>query len=291
MTPGGHTLPFAVLGHPVGHTLSPAMHNPALRAMGMDAVYLAFDVLPERLMTVLPAMADMGFGGVNLTVPLKEVAFRGITDLDESARRLGAVNTVQFLPSGLRGCNTDGKGFLLALDEAFGGGVRGRRVFVVGSGGAGRAVALTCAAEGAAWVGVTDAIPGRSAGVAGEIGRLAPAAKAEAIAAEPAAWNAAAARADLVVQATPVGMKPEDVSPLPASAFRSGQRAIDLVYMYPKTAFTKAAEAGGARAVNGLGMLLHQGAEALRLWTGREPPVKIMRAALEQAVYGPAGRE
>lgn len=280
----GHTKPFAVLGHPIGHTLSPVMHNAAMQALNMDAIYLAFDVAPERLMNALPAMADMGFGGVNLTVPLKEVAFRGLRDLDATATLLGAVNTVEFRPSGLRGHNTDGQGFLLALREAFSLEVGGRSVFVLGCGGAGRAVALTCAVQGATRLLLADSDPARPRRVAEEIAAAAAGVATETIPAE--AWERAARLADLVVQATPVGMRPGDPTPLGPLAFRPGQFAYDLVYMYPQTAFMRSAGEGGAKACNGLGMLLHQGARAFEIWTGRTPPAEVMRRALETEVYG-----
>jgi len=282
---GGHTRPYAVLGHPIGHTLSPAMHNANFRALGMDALYLAFDVEPARLLDVLPAMADMGFRGVNLTVPLKETAFRGLRRLDESARRLGAVNTVEFTPTGLKGHNTDGKGFLLAVREAFGRGVSGLSVFVLGSGGAGRAVALACAAAGARRVAVSDVDIRRARRLVRELRRRTPRASVESISPIPEAWTAACRQADLVVQATPIGMKKGDRSLLPPSAFRKGQMAFDLIYMYPETPFMKAAARGGARTANGLGMLLHQGAWAFTIWTGRKAAVATMRKALENAVY------
>jgi shikimate dehydrogenase len=286
MTPvSGHTRVFAVLGHPIGHTLSPVMHNAALEALGLDAVYVAFDVAPARLMSALPAMADMGFGGVNLTVPLKEVACRGLADLDPTARILGAVNTVQFLPGGPKGYNTDGQGFLAALRDAFAAGPEGRSAFVLGSGGAGRAVAITCALSRAARVALTDADAARAQRVAAEIGHLAPGVTVETVAAEAGAWARAAREADLVVQATPVGMREGEASLLGPEAFREGQMAFDLIYMYPETVFTRAARASGARTANGLGMLLHQGAAALAIWTGKTPPADVMRRALERAVY------
>lgn len=281
----GHTRPFAVLGHPIGHTLSPVMHNAAFESLGLDAIYLAFDVKPERLMTVLPAMRSMGFGGVNLTIPHKEVAFRGLERLDESARLLGAVNTVQFAEDGMVGHNTDGFGFLRALEEAFGRGVKGDRVFVLGSGGAGRAVALMAAREGAQRVTLADLDQARCERVAAEIQKLFPAVQV-AVATSPYAQVSGAREADLVVQATPVGMKTEDQSLLGAEAFRGGQRAFDLIYHHSETIFMKAARAGGADASNGLGMLLHQGAKAFQIWTGLDPAVSAMRRALELAVYG-----
>ncbi len=139
----GHTRPYAVLGHPIGHTLSPVMHNRSIQSLGLDAIYLALDVAPDALMDVLPAMKAMGFGGVNLTVPLKEVAFRGFETLDPSAESLGAVNTVEFTDDGMVGHNTDGEGFLLALKAAFGSSPRDRRVFVLGAGGAGLTFSTT----------------------------------------------------------------------------------------------------------------------------------------------------
>lgn len=281
----GHTKPFAVLGHPIGHTLSPVMHNAALESMGMDGIYLAFDVHPDRLMPVLASMRDMGFRGVNLTVPLKEVAFRALADLDDSARRLGAVNTIEFTPSGLRGHNTDGKGFLRALKEAFGSATQGQSMFVLGCGGAGRAVAIASAIEGCAKITLADVDQDRCETVAREIRALAPSIPVELAGRERGQWAIAAAASSLVVQASPVGMKPEDPLPLPASAFRPNQSAFDLVYNLPETAFTRTAIHAGAKAVNGLGMLLHQGAEALTIWTGTPAPVDVMRQALEAALY------
>ncbi len=281
----GHTLPFAVLGHPIGHTLSPVMHNAAFEALGMDAIYLAFDVAPERLLEVLPAMQTMGFKGVNLTVPLKEVAYKGFSNLDESARRLGAVNTVEFRPDGPRGHNTDGKGFLTAIRESFGTEITGLTVFILGCGGAGRAVAITAAVEGADRILLADIDARRCHNLAKDIASFAPAARVESVGTEAAAWSHRLGEVDLVVQASPVGMKPDDVCPVPAQAFRKGQMAFDLVYNLPQTCFTRTASAGGAKAVNGLGMLLHQGAEAFTIWTGQPAAVGVMRQALEGALY------
>jgi shikimate dehydrogenase len=286
----GKTMPFAVLGHPIGHTLSPIMHNRSLQALGLDAIYLAFDVPPEKLMAVLPAMRDMGFRGVNLTVPLKEVACRGLPELAESARLAGSVNTVEFMADGvLRGHSTDGTGFVRAIDEAFGCAVAGQRIFVLGSGGAGRAVAITCATEGAAEIAVADIDLARAAKVVDELAALdlprRP--RAHCVGHSATDWIEAARQADLIVQATPVGMQPDDRALLPAAAFRPGQMLFDMIYMYPATAVIRLAAERGARTANGLGMLLHQGARSFEIWTGLKPDVAAMRAALEEAVYGP----
>lgn len=280
----GKTKIFAVLGHPIGHTLSPVMHNAALEAMDYDGVYLALDVAPEDLMLALEGMNAMHFGGVNVTIPLKQVAFENLEQLDESAELLGAVNTVAFIDGTMKGYNTDGYGLLRALKEDLDLNVNGRRVFVLGAGGAGRAAALVCAREGAASVTVCDCDEYRAENVAQEIHHRQAGATVE-VAVDPAARDAGARAADLIVQATPIGMKPADESPLAPGVFRPGQAVFDLIYMYPATACMRAAEAAGARTANGLSMLLHQGARALEIWTGREAPADVMRDALRKAVY------
>ncbi len=282
----GKTVPYAVLGHPIGHTLSPIMHQAALDHLKMNARYLAFDVEPNRLPAVMDAMHDMGFNGVNLTVPLKEVAFRALTALDQGAARLGAVNTLVRTDDGWRGHNTDGDGFIAALHEAFAIDPAGRSVFVFGAGGAGRAVALTCAVNGAHRIVLADLDMVRARDVADEIRRWSPEVAVDCVAPSDPALRTTAQEADLIVQASPVGMKPDDTPALATAAFHDRQYVYDLVYMFPETVTMRAAASAGARTANGLGMLLHQGALALRLWTGVEIPVDIMRNALEYAVYG-----
>lgn len=284
----GHTKPFAVLGHPIGHTLSPVMHNASMEELSFDGIYLALDVHPDELMEILPAMAKMGFAGVNLTVPHKEIAFRGLPALDESARMLGAANTVQFTGDGMVGHNTDGYGFLKALEEAFGKTVKGDSVFVLGCGGAGRASALVAAREGAASLVLADIDAGRVQRLEEEVRALAPDILVTQSLADAEKIEQCRA-CDLVVQASPVGMNKDDPSLLPSAAFRSGQRVFDLIYMYPETAVMAAAKEAGAQIANGLGMLLHQGARAFEIWTGVEPSVHAMRKALEDAVYGSNG--
>lgn len=285
MNLSGHTKPFAVLGHPIGHTLSPVMHNASMRALDFDGIYLALDVHPDRLMEVLPAMALMGFAGVNLTVPHKEIAFHGLDNLDESAKLFGAANTVEFTDDGMVGHNTDGYGFLKALEEGFGKTVEGDSVFVLGCGGAGRATALQAATKGAKSLVLADIDAERVQKLNDEIIGLTPhVGVVQAL--EKSEQVELCRECDLVVQASPVGMKQGDPSLLPPEAFRAGQRAFDLIYMYPETAFLTTAREAGAQIANGLGMLLHQGARAFEIWTGVEPSVLAMRKALEDAVYG-----
>lgn len=281
----GHTTPFAVLGHPIGHSLSPLMHNASMRSLGYDGIYLALDVHPDRLMEVLPAMAQMGFGGVNLTVPHKEIAFQGLTQLDESAQLLGAANTVAFTPDGLVGYNTDGYGFLTALESAFGKGVAGDHIFVLGCGGAGRATALLSAREGASRLVLADIDQARMEKLADEIKALSSSVEVDCVQGRDAHIEACRS-CDLVIQASPVGMRREDQSLLPIDAFHADQRVFDLIYMYPETALLTQAREAGAAIANGLDMLLHQGARAFTIWTGETPDTARMRTVLEEAVYG-----
>ncbi|MCX6993284.1 MAG: shikimate dehydrogenase [Kiritimatiellaeota bacterium] len=280
------TTPYAVLGHPIRHSLSPRMQNAAFEALAMDAVYLAFDVPPEKLMQTLPVLAELGFAGLNLTVPLKEVAFRGLADLDEAARRLGSVNTIKIDAGGLKGFSTDGEGFLRAVRETFDLSVKGLSLFLLGCGGAGRAVAMACAAAGAKRIMLADADRTRLTKLEADLRALGLKTDISAVGTEPQAWRRVCREAELVVHATPVGMHTGEPSVLPPDAFHSGQRVYDLIYMSPETVLMHAAREAGARTSNGLGMLLHQGALSFSIWTGREAPVAVMRRVLEEAVYG-----
>lgn len=283
---------LAVLGHPIGHTLSPLMHNASIQTLGIgdQYEYSKLDVAPDQLMERLAQFPSEGYAGVNLTIPLKEVAFQGLEKLDESARILGAVNTVEFTEDGPVGHNTDGYGCLKALEEAFGKSVENDSVFVLGCGGAGRAVALMAALNGAKAITLADVDADRLANLATEISERAPSVSiykslGGGSASEKSDQIEKCRAADLVIQASPVGMKKDDPSLLPLEAFRDGQRAFDLIYMYPETAFLSTAKAQGAQIANGLGMLLHQGAKAFDIWTGIQPDTDAMRMALEKAVY------
>jgi shikimate dehydrogenase len=205
--------------------------------------------------------------------------------LDESAQLLGAANTVEFTDEGLVGHNTDGYGFLMALKEAFGKTVEGDSVFILGCGGAGRATALMAATKGAKSIVLADIDTARVQRLEEEIKSLAPGISIFQALEKPKQVELCR-ECDLVVQASPVGMKKNDPSLLPPAAFCEGQRVFDLVYMYPETAFLSTARGAGAQIANGLGMLLHQGARAFEIWTGISPSVAAMRKALENAVYG-----
>jgi len=274
---------LAVLGHPIGHTLSPIMHNASIQALGLEDEYNygKLDVPPEQLMERIAQFPHENYAGVNLTIPLKEVAFRGLKKLDISAEILGAVNTVEFSEEGWIGHNTDGYGFLKALKETFGKAAENDQVFVLGCGGAGRAVALMAALNGAQSLILADVDPARIETLSTEIIQKAPTVKIfQALEKEKQVKLCHAS--DLVIQASPIGMQKGDPSLLPSEAFHKSQRVFDLIYMYPETAFLSTAKAVGAQTSNGLGMLLHQGAKAFKIWTGIDPDIAAMRGAIEE---------
>lgn len=277
---------FAVLGHPIAHSLSPLMHNAAISAIGMDAAYLAFDVPPERLMPMLHALRELSFAGINLTIPLKETAFHGLSDLDDSARRLGSVNTVQITKTGLRGHSTDGAGFLRSFEEDFGCPVKGKSVMVLGCGGAGRAVAIACAMAGATHLRLANRTDARAKALAAFLHAMPAPCPVDVVESSPAAWQETAKASDVILHASSVGLHANEPPLLDSTAFRPGQLVYDLIYTVPETPILAEARAAGARTANGLGMLIHQGAISFRIWTGLDEPINEMRAALEPAVYG-----
>ncbi len=272
---------FAVLGHPIGHSFSPVMHTASFRAIGFDGEYTRLDVPPEMLEDALTALADEGFTGVNLTIPHKQLALPMMDTLTPEAQRLGAVNTVLFRDGKRLGHNTDGPGFLAAVQAMLSLDPKGQRVAVIGCGGAGRAIALTLAAAGVSWIGLRDVDAARVAELADEI------AKTTGVPAE-AIENARLCEADLVAQCSPSGLA---VFPEPAARaadFRAAQALYDIVIppSGPVTPTMREAQEAGVRCANGVRMLVEQGALAFTYWTGLEAD----RAAMCQAVEAEVAR-
>jgi shikimate dehydrogenase len=283
----GSTRIVGVFGHPIEHTASPAMHNAAFDHLGLNWRYLAFDVHPDDLRGALHGIRDLHFAGVNLTVPHKLLAVKIVDSMDKEAQLLGAVNTVVVDDRQLMGFNTDGYGFKRAVREEFGMELRGRRVLILGAGGAGRALAVQCAVEGAAAIFIVNRTRSKAVSVVEEIRKLAPRAFAVAMPIEPAHIAKHLNEVDLVVNATSLGLRPDD--PLPLAKFPrqcKWLRVYDTIYRPAETRFLAAARKAGAQTANGLSMLLHQGARAFEIWTGRRAPVAVMRRALHKAVYG-----
>lgn len=273
-------LRLAVLGDPIAHSISPPMQNAALAECGIDARYTRLHIRANELAEALRLLHPAGFIGVNLTIPHKLAALNCLDAVDPLADQLGAVNTVRVEADGtLRGFNTDGPGFVRALREAFAADLADLRVLVLGAGGgAGRALAAQCYFQGCPRLLLANRTESRAAELLAEFG---DSTRVEVVGWNPAALTEAAATADLVVNATSLGLGAHGLSPLPAAALRPGLLVFDAVYRASAvTPLVQAAAQAGARAVDGLPLLLHQGALAFEHWFDRPAPLEAMRAAL-----------
>ncbi len=274
-----------LLGWPVHHSLSPAMHNAAFRALGLDWAYLPLAVPPGSLLEALAGLKALGFRGANVTIPHKEKVLAGLDEVAPEARSLGAVNTVINVDGRLVGHNTDIAGFLAALDNA---GCVPRQAVVLGAGGAARAAVFALLSRGVR-VTVANRTPQRAVGLVTSFEEATR--RADTCTLETGALREALGRADLLVNATPAGMWPDvDATPLPAGTqLHAGLTVMDLIYNPLETLLLRQARLAGAKTVNGLDMLIHQGAAAFCLWTGQDPPLSIMRQAalstLEQRIH------
>ncbi|WP_457615127.1 shikimate dehydrogenase [Methanopyrus sp.] len=270
-----------LIGHPVEHSLSPVMHNAAFKELGLNYVYLTFDVPPEKLEGAVRGAVDLGIVGLNVTIPHKE-AVKGLCDeLDRDAELIGAVNTVRLSQDKIEGFNTDGEGFLLALREEADFDPRGTKSVILGAGGAARAVSFKLATEGADEIVIANRTVERAERLAKELEKKVRV-KARAIGLNGKEIGRELRDADLLVDATPVGMYPNEDEPPLVTADQMHENLIvnDLVYNPPKTRLLEEAEKAGATPVSGVGMLVYQGALAFELWTEEEAPVDVMREAV-----------
>jgi shikimate dehydrogenase len=283
----------AVFGDPVEHSLSPQLHNPALEAAGIDAQYIRLQIRPEEFDEAVRLLPELGFYGTNCTIPHKFLALAAMDEVDDLAKKLGAVNTVVCDDDKrLVGFNSDGPGFLRAVREEFMVDVRDLRVMIIGAGGgAGRAVAVQCAVEDCERLVLVNRTAEKAVAVAQEVAayfdddRVAGAVKRLTV----CPWETDALReeldnTDLIVNATSIGMKRTDPELLPQHLLQPHHMAFDMIYSPIETKFLKAAKSNGARTTNGLPMLLWQGVFSFEWWFNRDAPVDAMRAGLMAAI-------
>lgn len=282
----GSTKLVGVFGSPITHTASPAMHNAAFGALKMNWAYLALHVEPPNLRAALHGARDMGFAGLNLTVPHKILALDFIDEIDPVAKRLGAVNTIHFVDGKLRGFNTDGHGIAAAIKEEFNITLKGRRVLVLGAGGAGRAIAVQCALDGATKLFVANRTAAKVAPIAREIKDCKVEFQAIGISARDI--TRVIGDVDLVINATSVGLSSAESLPISSEMFSAKLCVFDTIYRPAQTELLRVAAAAGARVANGLSMLLHQGAKSFEIWTQRKAPLPVMRRALRANILGEA---
>lgn len=256
---------LAVLGHPVSHSRSPAMQTAALKALGLgDWSYRAIDAAPGAFEMTVRELASLGYAGVNVTVPHKEAALALADEASEASQQIGAANTLVFSGKEIEAHNTDADGLLASLPDP----PRDRRALILGAGGAARAVLWALLWEGAV-VEVWNRTPERAAAICAELGGKAILAPRQ-------------EDYDLIVNTSAAGMggeNPFEHLPLRPDLFTESQVVVDMVYGGDRSPLLEAAEAGGAAAVDGLEILVQQGARSLEIWTGRTPDLDVMRAA------------
>ncbi|MDQ8188893.1 shikimate dehydrogenase [Roseibacillus persicicus] len=283
---GAKPAKLAVIGHPVAHSQSPQLHQPALDALDIDARYIRLDLEPGELPAAFAKMKELGFVGTNVTVPHKFEALSACTDLDPAAEALGAVNTVLFGDGeDLLGFNTDGPGFVRAIREEFSVDVRDLRIMIVGAGGgAGQALATQCAREGCEQLVLVNRSLEKLETLATRLEPYfeseklnGPGERLEIYALDSPHLPEIAGHCDLLVQTTSLGLKATDPAPIPSSCLQPHHLVYDTIYQPARTKFLRNAEANGARIANGLSLLLHQGALSFEYWFPGTSPLDAMR--------------
>lgn len=265
---------FGVLGDPVSHSLSPVMHNAAFKALGMDCEYHAFRVDRESLRDAILGAYALGFGGLNLTIPLKEKALEIVKPTD-LAKTIGAVNTVD-LKNGIVGHNTDGLGAIKAL-EGRGVDIKGKNVLLLGAGGAARAIAFTFVTEGA-HVAIANRTIDRAISLANDVGMFEKISAHGLIDLRDLIKNS-----DILINSTAIGMFPQVSETIVTQEMMHSDLVVfDIVYNPLNTRLLQEAKKAGATAIDGVMMLVYQGAESFKIWTGKTPPVDIMEKTVRK---------
>ncbi|OGP85776.1 MAG: shikimate dehydrogenase [Deltaproteobacteria bacterium RBG_16_54_11] len=254
---------FALFGNPVSHSLSPLMHNAAYKKMGIDASYRTFCV--EELEEAIERIKKLPLRGVSVTIPFKTAVMPYLDEVDASSRKIGAVNTILHDDNGrLKGYNTDWIGIVRELEESLE--IKKKTFAILGAGGTARAAVFGILQRGGISLIINRTLA-RGAEVAHAFGLpFYPLSEIKGIS------------ADCLINTTPVGMAPDrEISPLPREILGKFKWVMDCIYNPLKTRLLKEAEEAGCTAINGLGMFVHQGAEQIRIWTGKEPPIELMR--------------
>ncbi len=284
-SPNNATILTGLFGYPVGHTISPGIHNSAYLKAGLNWTYLAFSVKPGDLEAAFVGFRALGGRGLNITIPHKQAVMPFLDEVSEEARLIGAVNTVLFRDGRAVGYNTDGPGFVRALREEKDFSLEGERVCLIGAGGAGRAVAVQSALSGSARIEIADLDRRRAEELSDWINQKIGSDLAGVFQVGSREGDEIIGAADLVVDATPLGLRPDDPISFDPALLKPGSLVMDLVYNPPETPLLKAADDLGIDRLNGLGMLIHQAALAWEIWTGDVAPIEVMKQSARAALY------
>lgn len=273
---------YGLIGWPVAHSLSPPMQNAAFEACGLDAHYETLETTPETVLDTVDNMLADGFSGWNATVPHKAAMAVRADTIDDVAKAAQSVNTVVVRKGRLHGASTDGYGLEQALRDAFGLSVPGACIAFLGAGGAARACALHFAERGVGALLILNRTPERAQALLADVQRFRPAVPGHAAALDDKRADDLLTQCDAVVQATSLGLHPDDPPPFPLERLPPGIPVMDMIYR--DTPFLAGAARCGHPTADGQAMLVHQGARSFELWTGHTPPVEVMRNALTVAV-------
>lgn len=265
-----------LFGYPLGHASSPIMQNAAFNNKDINNVYVAIEVKPENFATVVNAIPSMNLVGFNVTKPYKIEIIKYLDEIDEAAKCIGAVNTVVVKDGKLKGYNTDGTGFLRSLEESLGSKVEGKNIFVLGSGGASRAISMVLALNKARKVYICNRTFEKALALSEDINKNAPGVSA-AIPMEYDEMKKNIENVDVFINTTSVGTFPEvDEIPIDSSLLNEKLVVCDVIYNPKKTKLLQEAEKLGCKTMSGIGMVVYQGAEAFELWTGKKAPIELM---------------
>ena len=276
----GSTNIVGLIGHPVEHSFSPPMHNAAFEKLGMDYAYVAFDVEPQNLKSAIDGAKSLGIMGLNVTIPHKIEVMQYLDEIDEVAGLIGAVNTIDF--KDMKGYNTDGIGAVRAIEEVTS--IKDKNVVIAGAGGASRAISFYIAKYGASRLTILNRNVEKAQKLAGDVSNSGLIDEVEAGSISEIA--SLLDDADILINTTPVGMHPNvnDEPIASASDMHEGLVVFDAVYNPNETCLLKEAVKAGAEPVFGIKMLLYQGAESFRIWTGADAPVDAMEDALRKTI-------
>ena len=276
----GSTNIVGLIGHPVEHSFSPPMHNAAFEALGMDYAYVAFDVDPSNLESAIEGAKSLNVKGFNVTIPHKIEVMEHLDEIDEVAGLIGAVNTIDF--KDMKGYNTDGIGAVRAMEEVTS--IKNSNVVVAGAGGASRAISFYIAKYGADELTILNRNVEKAQSLAGDVSDSGLIGNVESDSISEIGDYLV--DADILIDTTPVGMHPNiDDEPIAKSAdMHENLVVFDAVYNPNETVLIKEAIEAGAKPVYGIKMLLYQGAESFKIWTGRDAPVDVMEDALKKTL-------
>jgi len=285
MKPSGSTKIVKLIGYPVEHSRSPLMHNAAFQSLGLDFVYLLFSVKPPDLKEAVTGLRASNVAGANVTIPYKEEVMKYLDEITPEAKLIGAVNTIHNREGKLIGYNTDGQGFITSLLTDGKVKLEGQKVFLIGAGGAGKAVAVKLAERGVERLVITDKIVERAETLVGRLRENIPDCPVYALFPDDKEFAKTLLGSTLLVNATSMGMKKGDPCVVDPEYLHKDLFIYDVVYNR-ETPLIEAAKKRGLKALGGIGMLIHQGAASFEIWTGQKAPIEVMRNKILEELLG-----